>query len=208
MGMVVVVANAPLRWDERLVRLVRSADLVVAADGGANHLARIGVAPAAVVGDLDSISPAVREWVGEERIVARPDQERTDLDKTLAWAVDERGARRVVVIGGTGGRIDHAVENLALLARWAERAEVELCDEATRIVPVRSEAVFATAPGALVSLLPVGRCERVWTEGLRWPLAGEALDLAARTGISNRATADRVAVRVAGGTLLVFLPTG
>ncbi|OYV89339.1 MAG: hypothetical protein B7Z68_12200, partial [Acidobacteria bacterium 21-70-11] len=85
-----VVANAPWRWREEFVTLLRRSALVLAADGGANHLARVGVRPAAVVGDLDSIRPGVRRWVGEERIVARPDQESTDLHKTLAYAFDER----------------------------------------------------------------------------------------------------------------------
>jgi thiamine pyrophosphokinase len=203
--MTVVVANAPLAWSETLVRIVRSAGLVVAADGGANHLARIGVKPEAVVGDLDSITPAVRAWLGEACLVPRPDQATTDLDKALAYVVDERGARTVTVLGATGGRLDHALENLALLARWADRAEVELRDETTRIVAVRAGAVFAVAPGATVSLLPVGRCESVWTEGLRWPLSGEPLDLLTRTGVCNQAVADRVSVRVEGGALLVFL---
>ena len=208
MGVVVIVANAPLRWSERLVAVVREAELVVAADGGANHLAHIGVRPAAVVGDLDSIRPEVRAWVGEDRLLPRPDQEFTDLHKTLAHVIDERGAGRVTILGGTGGRPDHTVENLALLARWAARAELEMRDEEVRIVPVRSEAGFTVTPGATVSLLPVGRCERVWTTGLRWPLAGEPLDLDGRTGVSNQAAAECITVRVAGGTLLVFLATG
>ncbi len=206
MTVVVIVANAPLRWCEGLVALVREAELVVAADGGANHLARIGVKPAAVVGDLDSIRPEVRAWLGEDRLLPRPDQEFTDLHKTLAHVIDERGASRVTILGGTGGRLDHAVENLALLARWGARAELEMRDESTRIVPVRREASFAVEPGAVVSLLPAGRCERVWTAGLRWPLSGEPLDLAVRTGVCNQAAHGRVTIRVEGGTLLVFLP--
>ena len=206
--MVVVVANAPLSWSEELVRIVRSADLVVAADGGANHLARIGVKPAAVVGDLDSIRPEVRAWLGEGCLVLRPDQDHTDLHKTLAYVIDERKAQSVTVLGATGGRLDHALENLALLARWAGRAEIELRDESTRIVAVFSEATFAVRPGSTVSLLPVGQCERVWAEGLRWPLAGAPLDLLTRTGVCNQATADRVDIRVEGGTLLVFLACG
>jgi thiamine pyrophosphokinase len=206
--MVVIVASAPLRWNERLVRLVRSADLVAAADGGANHLARIGVKPAAVIGDLDSIRAEVRAWVGEDRVVSRPDQELTDLHKALAWAVEERGATQVVIVGGTGGRLDHALENLALLGRWAGRVELEMQDESVRIVPVRSDAVLSTVVGATVSLLPLGRCERVWTTGLRWPLDGEPLDLDGRTSVSNQAAEQRFTVRVDGGTLLVFLPSG
>jgi len=203
----VIVASAPWEWDETSVRLVLAADEVLAADGGANHLARIGVRPAVVVGDLDSIRPEVRRWIGEERVAHRPDQEFTDLHKTLVVAFDERGATRVTVLAATGGRLDHAVENLAVLARWADRGEIELLDRETRILAVRSRVCLETAPGQAVSLIPLGRCERVTTAGLRWPLAGEPLDLASRTGVSNQALGDRIELAVEGGTLLVFLRT-
>ena len=161
----VVVANAPWRWHAPFVELVRGAECVLAADGGANHLARIGVRPDAVVGDLDSIRPGVRRWVGEERMVVRADQDFTDLHKTLAFAFDERGARQVIVLAATGGRLDHDLENLALLVRWASRGSLELRDERHRVVPVIDETELATTAGQGISLMPVGRCERVWTEG-------------------------------------------
>jgi thiamine pyrophosphokinase len=205
MAGLVIVASAPWEWDEATVRLVLAADEVLAADGGANHLARIGVRPALVVGDLDSIRPEVRAWIGEDRIAPRPDQDFTDLHKTLLVAFDERGAREVTVLAATGGRLDHAVENLCVLARFADRGEVELRDRETRIFAVRSRLSLATTPGQAVSLLPLGRCARVTTVGLAWPLTGEPLDLAGRTGVSNRADGDRIEVAVEGGTLLVFL---
>jgi thiamine pyrophosphokinase len=201
----VVVANAPWRWRAPFVEIVQSAERVLAADGGANHLARIGVRPEAVVGDLDSIRPGVRRWVGEERMVLRPDQEFTDLHKTLAFAFDERGALQVIVLAATGGRLDHDLENLAMLTRWASRGQLELRDERHRVVPVLTKSNFTTAPGQGISLIPVGRCKRVWTKGLRWALTGEPLDLVAKTGVSNVAEGDRVEVRVKGGALLVFL---
>ena len=202
----VIVGNAPWRWRVEFAALVRRSGLVLAADGGANHLARIGVRPAAVVGDLDSIRPSVRGWVGEDRMVARPDQEFTDLHKTLAYAFDERDAGRVSVLAATGGRLDHAIENLAVLGRWAGRGEVELLDEEHRIVAVKGELAVTTAAGAKVSLMPLGRCERVWSRGLRWELDGGPLDLSGRTSVSNVADGARVEVRVEGGVVLVFLP--
>ena len=202
---VVIVGNAPWRWRPEFVALVRRAGLVLAADGGANHLARIGVRPAAVVGDLDSIRPGVRRWIGEERIVPRPDQEFTDLHKTIAYAFDERGAERVTILAATAGRLDHALENLALLGRWAGRGAIELFDEQHRIVAVSDTFTAAVGAGATVSLLPLGRCPRVWTRGLRWALAGEPLDLLGRTSVSNVAEGGPVEVRVEDGVVLVFL---
>ena len=179
--------------------------MVLAADGGANHLARIGVRPEAVIGDLDSIRPAVRRWIGEERMVTRADQDSTDLHKTLAYAFDERGAERVTVLAATAGRLDHAVENLALLGRWVGHGEVELRDEQHRIVAITGTRSLATSAGQTVSLMPLGRCVRVWTVGLRWRLDGEPLDLVGRTAISNVAEEDAIELRVEEGTLLAFL---
>lgn len=199
------MANAPWRWTPAFAGMVRRAERVLAADGGANHLARIGVRPVAVVGDLDSILPGVRAWVGEDRLVLRPDQNFTDLEKTLRYAVDELGLRSFTVLAATGGRLDHALENLGLLGRLHGQAEVELVDETARIRAVRGAATFSATPGQTVSLVPLGSCAAVTTAGLRWPLAGEPLDLLHRTGVSNVAQDTRVQLAVEGGVLLVFL---
>jgi thiamine pyrophosphokinase len=201
----VVVANAPWRWQAGHVELMRRAGLVLAADGGANHLARIGVRPAAVVGDLDSILPRVALWVGEDRLVLRPDQDHTDLDKTLSYAFDECGVKRVTILAATGGRLDHALENLALLVRWAGRGELLLAAEDADSRPVLGRARVATRAGPAVSIIPMGRCERVWAQGLQWPLGGESLDLGVRSGVCNRATGAAVEVTVEGGVVLVFV---
>ena len=201
----VLVANAPWRWTVEMVELVRSASLVVAADGGANHLARIGVRADAVVGDLDSVRPGTRRWLGEDRMVLEPDQETTDLHKALAYAVRERGARRVTVLAALGGRADHALENLAIVARWTAHVAVAVREPGLLGVPVTGSVEFATAPGQTISLLPLGRCPAVTTRGLRWELSGESLDLLGRTSVSNVATGDTVGVTVSDGALIVFL---
>lgn len=201
----VIVANAPFRFWPEAYTLAREAPLLLAADGGANHLARVGLKPHFVVGDLDSIEPGVRAWIGEARIAPRPDQDHTDLEKTLLFAI-EHGATEALVLAATGGRLDHALENLALLGRFAWRIACEIREEHQRIVPVHNEARWRVAPGSTVSIMPLEPCPRVWTEGLHWPLRGEPLSLLTRTSLSNRAEAETVSVRVLGGVCLVFLP--
>ena len=205
MAATVIVADAPWRWSTRFVTLVRRTPLLLAADGGANHLARIGVRPAAVIGDFDSLLPAVRRWVGEERLVLRPDQSKTDLGKAISYAVDERGADRVTILAATGGRLDHTVENLSLLGRWAARVTIEALEEHVRIVPVCNAGRFPSETGQVVSLFPLGRCNNVRTRGLRWELTGTVLDLKGQTSISNLAEGSEFEVAVDEGPLLVFL---
>jgi thiamine pyrophosphokinase len=202
----VIVANAPWSWSTAQVARVLAAELVVAADGGANHLARIGVRPAAVVGDLDSVTTSVRSWVGDARLVHRPDQDHTDLHKTITYCFEERGATEITVLAATGGRLDHTMENLGLLARFAARGPLAFVAGEQRIVAVSDELWAPSLPGDTVSLMPLGRCGAVWTSGLEWELDGEPLDLASRSSVSNRAVGRSIRVRVAGGVLLAFLP--
>ena len=95
-----LVANGPIRWTEDLAVLATLAEPLLAADGGANHLGRIGLRPDAVIGDLDSISSGIRKFIGEERMIHRPDQDRTDLEKALEYEI-----KRQAKILKEGGRI-------------------------------------------------------------------------------------------------------
>jgi len=208
----VLVASAPLVWTPELVALVVGSAPVVAADGGANHLARIGRRPVAVVGDLDSIRPTVRAWVGQERLVHRPDQDRTDLEKTVEHAREALGVRRMTVLGALGGRIDHTVGNLGLLARLALGPDLVLREAEAEVLALEGELELATEPGRTWSVWKPGRTWSVWTfdpgvrvtlEGFRWPVHGLALDAGGRPSISNLAQSDRVRVIAEGGAALV-----
>ena len=51
-----------------------------------------------------------------------------------------------------------------------------------------------------------GSTQDVWTEGLRWPLAGVRLDSGRRDGISNEVVAFPASVRIGGpGDLLLIV---
>ena len=200
----VVVANAPFMWTAELAALAAEADPLLAADGGANRLARIGLRPAAVVGDLDSISSSVRRWVGEDCLVRRPDQDHTDLEKTLRFAFDQLGLERLVVLGAVGGRTDHALANLGLLARRAlgEALVFRTADEL--LLAVRGEAVLPAAPGETWSFWAFDPAVRVTLAGVRWPLEHAPVDLVGRPSISNLAEGERVLVKAERGAVVVL----
>ncbi|HJN39368.1 MAG TPA: thiamine diphosphokinase, partial [Chloroflexota bacterium] len=72
-------------------RAVREADLVVAADGGADHLKALGVAPGLLVGDLDSITGEHRtelEAQGVEIVRHPQDKDATDAELALLATLD------------------------------------------------------------------------------------------------------------------------
>ena len=111
-----VIANGDSPSPGLLEELAATADLVVAADGGADLALARGIQPALVVGDFDSITAEARAAVGEERLIEDADPDHTDLEKAVRVCI-ERGATRVDIVAATGGRADHALANLSLLRR-------------------------------------------------------------------------------------------
>jgi len=199
----VLVANGPISWTEASAIVATAAKPLIAADGGANHLGRIGLRPDAVIGDLDSISPGIRKFIGEERMIHRPDQDRTDLDKALGYAFDELGLTRLTVLGATGGRLDHAVGNLGLLARMALGDRLVFVAADHRILAVTGELILDAEPGETWSFFTFDPAVRVTLEGVKWPIFETAIDLAGQPSISNEAVSDRVTVRAEGGAVVV-----
>jgi thiamine pyrophosphokinase len=198
-----LVANAPLRWHPRLAAQATAAEPLFAADGGANHLARLGLRPRAVVGDLDSIRSEIRAWLGEQCMVHRPDQDRSDLDKALEYAFDEVGIERLTVLAALGGRTDHDLGNLGLLARLAMGERLVFEDTDRRILAVAGEAELPALPGEIWSFWTFDPAVRVTIDGLRWPIENAALDAGNRPSISNQTISDGLNVRASGGAVVI-----
>jgi thiamine pyrophosphokinase len=184
----------------------------IAADSGLDHARAAGVAVDVAVGDFDSVSAeglTDAEANGVELIRHDPDKDRTDLELALDLAL-ERGAATALVVGGSGGRLDHFAGNLGVLAspRYAALRIEAWTAEATVWV-VRGEQRFDLDRGALLSLVPIhGAAEGVETEGLRWPLHREDLPPGSGRGMSNVVVSGPVRVVVGGGVLLVIAPGG
>lgn len=185
-----------------LIRALRAeADLFVATDGAANALHAHGEIADAVIGDLDSLRPAIAGQLPAGTIVAAADQEASDLDKAIAFASD-RGATRVTILGAGGGRVDHAFTAASLLLKYHSRLDIVLRYPSSTLRLVREACVIEGRPGDGVSLIVFGPVEGVCLEGVEWPLRGETL-LPGSRGVSNRLTGERATLSIQSGWALV-----
>ena len=186
---------------------------VVAADSGVHLAPGLDVHVDCVVGDMDSADPAAVDDAEQrgatiERHPAEKDA--TDLELALL-AAHRHGVDHIVIVGGAGGRLDHFLANVALVAspRFADvRVEAWFGDAWVSVVRGGDAAIdIDGAPGELLTLLPVGGDARgITTKGLEYPLHREDLPLGTTRGVSN-VVADRPAsVVLDEGTLLVVQP--
>jgi thiamine pyrophosphokinase len=184
--------------------------LIVAADGGAEHAVRLGLAVDIAVGDFDSISRA--GLAALERADARVERhprakDATDLELALDLALGLR-PRRILVIGSGSGRPDHTFGQLQLLGADAYGAvEIDAQLGPASIHVIRGERSLIGTPGELISLFALhGHAVGVVTEGLVYPLNGELLAPGSSRGVSNVFAAAAARVTLEHGVLLAVRP--
>jgi thiamine pyrophosphokinase len=191
-----------------LKSLVRQADVVVAADGGCRCLLANSLPFDAVVGDLDSCPPEVREAREGGKLVHVPEQDTTDAEKALLWVLRNTQARSIVLTATQSDETDHELATLSVCAKYASRGDLTIVEEHIVIYLVTRELALYGPVGATVSLLGIGQAFGVRTEGLRWEIPGEDLALGRRDGVRNELVSSPARITVKGGCLGVFVHRG
>lgn len=205
----VIVANGRLSQPAVDRRRVATGDWLLAADGGLRNCCLLGLTPAVVIGDLDSVDPAelARLQAGSATIVRHPERkDETDLELALAYAA-AHGAAEILVLGALGDRWDQTLANALLLASPILAAvPTWLADGPQLVTLARPDRPLTLQgrPGDTLSLLPLaGDARGVTTSGLEYPLTDETLRFAATRGVSNTLVEARAEIRLTDGLLLV-----
>ena len=184
----------------------RPGDFLIAADGGYAYAVEAGWTPDLLLGDFDSLGYVPE---GVEVLVFPPEKDASDMELALGEAM-VRGADAVEVYGALGGRLDHTLANLQLLASFAERGLT------VTAVGERESVVFLVGPGELcldaagAGIVSVFSLTDVSTgvveEGLKYGLDGVALTNRTSWGLSNELVGTPARIALESGTLAVFLP--
>ncbi|WP_373357077.1 thiamine diphosphokinase [Pseudoroseicyclus sp. CXY001] len=201
----VIVSTAPVTLvgggpvaAEALAAALALAPRLFAADGGADRALALGHRPEAVIGDMDSLSEPARAALAG-RLVEVPEQETTDFDKALRLI----SAPLVIGLGLRGGRLDHELAGLSVLAAHPERPCLLVGEEDLACLCPPELAPDLPA-GMDLSLFPLTPC-RCESEGLLWPTEGLFFEMGGRIGTSNE-VAGQVRLRPDAPGMLLILP--
>lgn len=177
---------------------------LIAADGGANHLARLPetiASPDLILGDMDSLEDRA-DWEKRTEVRKVHDQNSTDFDKAVAAS----GAPVLLCAGFLGGRFDQSLTCLHLLAGHPDRRILILGEV---------DVMTALPPGGFtlelplrtrVSLWPWRRTRFTGSEGLRYPLGGLTLETGLQTGTSNETVSPSFSVSADDHGCVLILP--
>ena len=197
-------------FDRFYMEIDRKITFVIAADGGYEHLKRVGVKPDLWVGDGDSLSDEAKTYLKEQDI------ERIDLpvmkDETdMLYAVNcalQMGCQSFHLYGGMGGRIDHTLANITVLSYLADLGkECFLYDGMTLLTAIKNKAItFPDGAEGAISIFSLAEESRgVTLRGLKYELENANLKSSSSLGVSNEFVGDESLVSVEDGKLLIVL---
>jgi thiamine pyrophosphokinase len=204
----ILFANGSLVPTPKIEDLVRRADRLAGVDGGSRHLQALGLIPHLAVGDMDSIPPELLSRYHQDGVELHqhpPRKDATDLELALELAL-ARGATRITILGGTGGRLDHTLGNLFLLAHCLPTGiPVCIMDQAQRVHLVDKTLHIEGEIGDTLSLLPATPLVTgVTLSGLEYPLLEASLEFGTSRAMCNVFAARLATVTVRSGRLFVF----
>lgn len=133
---VIVVAGGPTDlWPKNALELIKSSETVtIGVDRGVLHLIEQGIVPAIAIGDFDSLSETELKRVEscvEHIHYSIPEKDDTDMQLGVLAAMESYPQAEMILLGATGGRMDHFLSNLwlALEPRFQKvLAQISLLD--------------------------------------------------------------------------------
>ncbi|MBR6987028.1 MAG: thiamine diphosphokinase [Clostridiales bacterium] len=169
--------------------------VIICCDGGADFLARFGIVPDMVVGDMDSITPEGLEFIAKNNIFTERypvEKDWTDTEIALGKAGEDA---QIILVCPLAGRIDHVIANLSLVLKMKSQGrDIKITDGITTCYPLCGEDsvvidVSSFDEPVAVSLIPWNFTEPVkgvTTKGLYYPLEDKNIEAGSSYTFSNK----------------------
>jgi thiamine pyrophosphokinase len=206
-----IFANGVLNQPAQLQSLLDRADIIIAADGGANHCAELAITPDILLGDFDSIDADVLAAYKAKDVETRRypvQKDATDLELALDQA-KEMGADTVWLLGALGGRWDMSFANVLLGGgeKYKSLLIFLLGEDCSMHIlhPGKSYPINGKA-GDKVSFLPLkGDVCGVTLTNFEYPLQSQTIHFGSSLAISNVLRSDHAMVQLTKGILLCIV---
>ena len=202
----VIILDGNFPKENLLKNILKNKPFVICADGSANKLIKTKTKPDIIIGDMDSIEPAVMVKYIKKGVPVMKifDQETTDFEKCLLYC-RENNFTDISILGALGDRTDHSLNVFSVLLRHYRSVNITLFDNYFKIFFITKPVTLHCKAGEVISLLPFPIAKNITTEGVLYPLKNENLSLGKREGTLNFAVKKTVKIKFGSGDLILFV---
>lgn len=184
-------------------------DKLIAIDRGLAFLHKKAIKPDLIVGDFDSLPEGILDDYKDITPIRQfvPEKDATDMEIGIRTAM-EMGADEIVILGGTGTRLDHVIGNIqTLMIPLQQGIETCIVDVNNRIRLLNKNKTIKKSEffGTYVSFFPLTtEVEGLTLKGFKYPLDNHRLTSDNSLGVSNEAVEDEVVIQLAKGILIMI----
>ena len=201
----VIIAGSPDTDVNFIRQTVQSDDFVICADGGYSFAKAAGIVPQLIIGDFDSYADILPSECELIRLI--PEKDDTDTLHCVNVAL-ERGFRNFLLLGATGGRLDHSMANLCVLEYLYEHGAMGILLSPCERIELLCDSTqhYHGFRGKTFSVFPFG-CNSVTLSytGAKYPLVRDTLTHSLSMGISNIFISNDASITVHNGLALVII---
>jgi thiamine pyrophosphokinase len=174
----------------------RTFDRIIAVDRGLNAVFKLELIPDSIVGDFDSADESILNEFKSRPLdttweIHKPEKDETDTELAINTAI-RLGCTKLIILGATGGRLDHFLGNLHLLyASLKKGVEAAIVDEKNWITVTDHERIFEADKifGTYISFLPLSEeVKGITLTGFKYPLHKKDITIGTSLCISNELT--------------------
>ncbi len=184
----------------RLPEYISNDDFVICCDGGYLHAKNAGIVPSLIVGDFDSTDLPKTDI---ETIVLPTEKDDTDSFFAAKEGL-KRGFDSFLLLGVTGGRLDHTFGAISILEFLQNAgAHGEIVDARTKI-RVCNKSLTVPTGCKYFSVFAVGTASGVTIRGAKYNLDNAIINSHYQYGISNEVKDDFATIDVGQGTVIVM----
>lgn len=209
---IIIVSGGEIE-DEHALSILGEDDAcyVIGVDRGVEFLYRHNIMPNYIVGDFDSLKPEIADYYRNETSVPvrefNPVKDASDTEIAIRLAVT-LGCKQMVILGATGGRIDHLWANIQCLAiPFKSKIDAVIIDKQNRIRLIGGHTVLRKDEmyGPYFSVFPLGQdIFRFNITGAKYPLKNHTLTAYDSLCVSNQVDGDEAVIDFAGGVVVLM----
>ncbi len=181
----------------------KSDDLIIAADGGYRYLLDAGIEPDIIIGDFDSLGIIPD---GKNVVKLNPVKDVTDMYAACEIGI-EKGYSEFHFFGACGGRIDHTLANIQLVASLSQKKIKAFIHDGNSIITAVTDSSidFSADCSGYISLFSHSdKCTGVYINGLKYPLENANLTNCFSLGVSNEFIGCESEIIINKGTAIVI----